>query len=98
MPGLFRLGDQAGVIPSLTGDGVAIALHSGRLAAETWLARAGPEAYYSKQLWHDLVYPVRMAGILHGLCRSSAMQSGIVAACRGWPGLMRWAAGQTRVV
>ena len=35
--GLFRLGDQVAVIPSLTGDGVAIALHSGTLAARAWL-------------------------------------------------------------
>jgi flavin-dependent dehydrogenase len=97
-PGLFRLGDQAGVIPSLAGDGVAIALHSGRLAAETWLANGGSEARYRKRLWRDLVYPVRMAGIVHGLCRNSTMQAGIVAACRGWPGLMQWAARQTRVV
>ena len=30
---LFRLGDQAAVIPSLTGDGIAMALHSGEQAA-----------------------------------------------------------------
>ena len=33
LPGLFRLGDQAAVIASLTGDGVALALASGGLAA-----------------------------------------------------------------
>ena len=37
-PGLFRLGDQAAVIASLTGDGVALALASGSLAARTWIA------------------------------------------------------------
>ena len=37
-PGLFRLGDQAAVIASLTGDGVALALGSGSLAARTWIA------------------------------------------------------------
>ncbi len=36
--GLFRLGDQAGVIASLAGDGVAIALTSGWSAATAWLA------------------------------------------------------------
>jgi flavin-dependent dehydrogenase len=35
---LWRLGDQAAVIPSLTGDGMAIALHSAALAAEMYLA------------------------------------------------------------
>src|SRR4029077_5296414 len=37
--GLFRLGDQVGVIPSLTGDGMAIALHSARVAASFYLAK-----------------------------------------------------------
>ena len=33
LPGLFRLGDQAAVIASLAGDGIAIALTSGLSAA-----------------------------------------------------------------
>lgn len=36
--GVWRLGDQAAVIPSFTGDGMAIALHSGALAVEMCLA------------------------------------------------------------
>lgn len=35
--GLFRIGDQAGVIPSLAGEGNGIALASGRSAAMAWL-------------------------------------------------------------
>jgi flavin-dependent dehydrogenase len=35
--GLFRIGDQAGVIPSLAGEGNGIALASGRSAAEAFL-------------------------------------------------------------
>ena len=41
-PGLFRLGDQAAVIASLAGDGVAIALTSGIEAAEALITQ-GPE-------------------------------------------------------
>jgi menaquinone-9 beta-reductase len=41
--GLFRLGDQAAVIPSLAGEGNGIALASGRSAAKAWL-EGGPEA------------------------------------------------------
>lgn len=41
--GLFRVGDQAAVIASLAGDGIAMALASGRAAAEAYLA-GGPEA------------------------------------------------------
>ena len=36
-PGLFRLGDQAAVIPSLAGEGNGIALASGIAAAKFWL-------------------------------------------------------------
>ena len=39
--GLFRLGDQMGVIPSFAGDGIAIALHSAGLAAGAILTEAG---------------------------------------------------------
>ena len=44
--GLYRLGDQAAVIPSLTGDGMAIALHSGRTGAESWLAGESSAEYH----------------------------------------------------
>ncbi|MGX7895645.1 NAD(P)/FAD-dependent oxidoreductase [Tsuneonella sp. HG222] len=37
-PGLFRIGDQAAVIPSLAGEGIDIALSSGISAAEAWLS------------------------------------------------------------
>ena len=42
-PGVFRIGDQAAVIPSLAGEGMAIALASGGAAADHWL-RGGSEA------------------------------------------------------
>ena len=40
--GLFRIGDQAAVIPSLAGEGIGIALASGRAAAQAYLEN-GPE-------------------------------------------------------
>ena len=43
-PGLFRIGDQAGVIPSLAGEGNGIALASGRSAAEAFLQGGREEA------------------------------------------------------
>jgi flavin-dependent dehydrogenase len=59
-PGLFRLGDQAAVIPSFTGAGMFIALHSARLAAEAIGAGADPAAYYA-QLRRDVAAPIRRA-------------------------------------
>jgi flavin-dependent dehydrogenase len=46
--GLFRLGDQAAVIPSFCGDGMSIALHSARLAARAVLAGAGAASYHAR--------------------------------------------------
>ena len=40
-PGLYRLGDQAAVIPSLAGEGMGIALASGQSAAQAYLAGKG---------------------------------------------------------
>jgi flavin-dependent dehydrogenase len=54
---LWAIGDQAAVIPSFTGDGLALALHSGRLAAHTLLARQSAHHFHAalhKQLSHQL--------------------------------------------
>ena len=59
----YRLGDQAAVIPSFCGDGMAIALHSARLAAEAVLA-AAPPATYHRRLAADLEGQFRWAAAL----------------------------------
>ncbi len=43
--GVWRVGDQAAVIPSFTGDGMSIALHTGVLAAEMYLDGKSPHDY-----------------------------------------------------
>lgn len=43
--GLWRLGDQAAVIPSFAGEGLSIALASAEFAARTLIAGGGPDAY-----------------------------------------------------
>ncbi len=43
--GVWALGDQAAVIPSFTGDGMAIALHSGAMAAHMCVAGQSPGEY-----------------------------------------------------
>lgn len=65
IPGVFRLGDQAAVIPSLAGEGNGIALSSGIMAAQGWMAGETPQAFQARlaratkrpvgiaqQLWH----------------------------------------------
>jgi hypothetical protein len=62
---LFRSGDQASVIPSLCGDGVAMALASGRRAAEAILAGRAASVHHAA--WADSVGgAMRLAGLLGG--------------------------------
>jgi flavin-dependent dehydrogenase len=94
--GLFRLGDQAAVIPSLTGDGMAIAMHSGQAAAGAWLAGADSAAYH-RALSRTLAPQMRLAGLLHHACMSGVTQSAVVQAARLFPALLRQAASHTRL-
>lgn len=48
LPGVFRLGDQAAVIPSLAGEGNGIALASGIMAARGWCDGETPQAFQSR--------------------------------------------------
>ena len=59
-PHLWHLGDQAAVIPSFTGDGMSIALYSGRLAAEMLLA-ARTAHDFQQRLHHTLTRQVSLA-------------------------------------
>jgi flavin-dependent dehydrogenase len=96
-PGLFRLGDQAAVIGSLTGDGVAIALASASLAAGTWLRCGNDAATYHRRLAERLSRQLRVASLLHGLCLAPTAQPWLLRVARGWPGAMRLAAAWTRL-
>ena len=62
LPGIYRLGDQAAVIPSLAGEGIDIAVTSGLRAAEAYLA--GQD---SLRFQHDMAQacerPVRTAAL-----------------------------------
>ncbi len=94
-PGLFRLGDQAAVIPSLAGDGVAIALASAALASACVLAGADQAAYH-RRLRTMLRRPMRTAMLAHHLARTAPAQPWILRACRLWPGLIGFTATRTR--
>jgi flavin-dependent dehydrogenase len=59
-PGLWRLGDQAAVIPSFSGDGMSIALHSAELAAAMFLRGERHDAYH-RALARDLRGSMRLA-------------------------------------
>jgi len=70
--GVYRLGDQAGVIPSLAGEGMGIALASGRAAAGALLAGEAAEAW-QRRTAAALARPLRAAGWLR---RAAEMRGG----------------------
>lgn len=93
--GLFRLGDQAAVIGSLSGDGVALALGSGVLSARTWLRQGTAEHYH--WLYARLVRrQMRLASFAHHWCLSAATQRWVVDFCRLFPRALPLAANWTR--
>jgi hypothetical protein len=96
-PGLFRLGDQATVIASLTGDGVALALASASLAAQTWLDAGNNAAFYHRRLARGLARQMRLASLIHHVSGAGSMQPWLLRACRAWPHAMRIAAARTRL-
>ncbi|MGG5809138.1 NAD(P)/FAD-dependent oxidoreductase [Falsiroseomonas sp. CW058] len=93
LPGMFRAGDQAAVIPSFCGDGVAMALGSGRRAAEAILAGRDAPAHHAA--WAGRIGgAMRLAGLLGGLVtRAPGL---LVAGAALSPGLAAWAARRTR--
>ena len=94
--GLWRLGDQAAVIPSFSGDGMSIALHSAELAASTFLS-GGDASAFQKALARDVTTQMRLATTLsQGLVRRKT-QLAFGAAARLFPGLMASVAFHTRV-
>ena len=97
--GLFRLGDQAGVIPSLAGEGMGIALASGVSAVEAF-ARGGSEAAADWQVRfaHEIELPIGVARTIAALGERRASAGALVAVARLAPSLVDWAARLTRVM
>jgi flavin-dependent dehydrogenase len=94
--GPWRLGDQAAVIPSFAGDGISIALHSARLAADYYLAgKTG--AQFQSQLARDVCRQVRWATFLSLLLVRSPGQRVATALARVAPALIGQVARRTRI-
>jgi flavin-dependent dehydrogenase len=65
VPGLFRLGDQAGCIPSFAGEGIGIALASAEAAVEAWVeGGAGASPEFQRRFGAHIAGPVRTAGLV----------------------------------
>jgi menaquinone-9 beta-reductase len=95
--GLFRLGDQMGVIPSFCGDGVAIALHTGRLASMFYAERGGAASDFHARARRDMALPIGLAGGLYHLSCMGLGHRALILACRLYPGILGKLATWTRV-
>ena len=95
--GLFRLGDQVGVIPSLTGDGMAIALHSARLAASFYLTNRHASSAFHRQIRADIGLQIRLACAVQTASHWRGGQRALVETCRVYPDLARRLALWTRI-
>src|SRR3546814_6419304 len=84
-----RLGDQAAVIPAFSGDGMAIALHSGIAAARCHLA-GGSAGDFHRALQRALGRQFRLAGGLHRLAANGFGRNAIMIAGGISPALLRW--------
>jgi flavin-dependent dehydrogenase len=95
-PGLFRLGDQAAVIPSFTGDGMSIALHSAALASAMFL-RGENAAAYHRRLANDVAAQIGLAGWLYRMAHAPATNRLFFQLARRLPGSLSYAARLTRI-
>jgi flavin-dependent dehydrogenase len=94
--GVWRLGDQAAVIPSFSGDGMSIALHSAKLAAECYLRGEGAESYQQRLAAH-IARQVRRATLLSRSLVSAGGQRLAIAAAFCVPSVLVLCAALTRV-
>jgi flavin-dependent dehydrogenase len=93
---LWRIGDQAAVIPSFTGDGMAIALHSGALAAGMCMGGKSSDQF-QRMLSKQLRSGMSLAILLSRLMVSAVGQGMAPVALAALPQAMGWIARSTRI-
>ena len=94
--GCYRLGDQAAVIASLAGDGIGIALESGRHAAAAILAGT-PAAAYQAGFAKRAARPVAVAEALRWSAERPLPRATLMRLLGWFPGVARGAARLTRI-
>nr|WP_260581560.1 FAD-dependent monooxygenase [Sphingopyxis sp. PET50] len=97
-PGLFRLGDQAGVIPSLAGEGMGIALASAAAAVAAWRhggARSAPD--YQARLAARMARPFALANMVWRLGERPWTASMVTSCAAAFPWLVRLTSRATRL-
>lgn len=93
---VYCIGDQAAVIPSFCGDGMAIAIHSGVLAAAAVSGGMSPARFHAglRIATRD---PVQRAMRFQRLLRTPWGRSALLLGFAGIPGMVRLLARATRI-
>lgn len=91
----YSVGDQAAVVPSFCGEGMALALLSGRLAAEAIIADA-PAAAMQRTFSRSVGVRVRAAALVSRLLVRAPLQPPFVAVARNVPAAVQAVARLTR--
>ena len=94
--GLYCIGDQAAVIPSFTGDGISIALHTARRGAAAYLA-AEPAPVFQPKLRSAMLPQMRLAEVAADGLNNVLARAVLPFCLRVWPGALRVTARLTRV-
>ena len=95
-PGVYRLGDQAAVIASLAGDGIAIALASGIAAAEE-VVRGGSAETYQSGFARKAARPIAIAEGLRWAAERRRPRQAMLRLLKALPRLPALAASLTRI-
>lgn len=95
-PGLFRVGDQAAVIASLAGDGIAVALASGAAAAHACLHDDDGAVVYQRAFAARAKRPIAIAETLRHMAEAPVRRR-LMLGMAGVPGLAKLAARMTRI-
>jgi menaquinone-9 beta-reductase len=97
-PGLFRLGDQAAVIASLAGDGIAIALKSARMAADHYLREGRDGAVSFQRRFSKVAHaPLWIADRLRAIAENGRIAPFGITALSHFPAAARLASRATRI-
>jgi menaquinone-9 beta-reductase len=90
---LWRLGDQAAVIPSFCGEGLAMALHTAHRAAQHYLS-GSTAAEFHEEIRNQFD---RRLSLATSISRSMIAMPSLAQALRLWPSVLSWIFAATRV-
>jgi len=98
LPGLFRVGDQAAVIASLAGDGIAIAIASATAAARA-LLRGGPAAApaFQRDFARAARWPLLCGEALRHVAETPGWARPVARFVAMRPAMLAWGARATRI-